>query len=201
MVAVLAQMCMLDYEMTPYLVLGLVFLGVMIFATMFVVRQGRLAGVGQLVVLLVVIRECRYILYPGMLVLTEQPYTQLTLVIFYNLVLAGLCLLILLFEHSRCRWTSIYCLVESLGMFIIEAYLLANQRLPLGIDYFMISLMVFMISLYTFVSLRLIFFGLKRICFALGKWLKGKKKKSMLRKSLNNFSSKSIRMKSFSKSK
>ncbi len=82
-------------------------------------------------------------------------------------------------------------------MLLIEIYMLVNQHLPLGTDYFMITLMAFMISLYTFVSLRLLYIGLRKVCFSLGKWLKNKYKKEFFKISVGAISRKNISTKRF----
>jgi hypothetical protein len=199
MVGVLAQMCLLSYAMAPYLMLALAFLGLLVSVTVLVVHQASKAGATWSMQILILLRESRYILYPGMLMLTEQPYTQLALIIFCNLLATFLSLRVLLLDHARHRFSALYGLIEALGMLLIEVYMLVNQHLPLGIDYFMIILMVFMVSLYMFVSLRLLFFRIRKFCLEIGKWLKDKRKKLISKTRIESIvSRKNINIKRFS---
>jgi hypothetical protein len=70
MVAVLAQMTLLTYEMVPYLTLSLFFLAIMVLVTVFVVYHTKQLVSSWAIPFLTVIRETRYILFPAMLILT-----------------------------------------------------------------------------------------------------------------------------------
>jgi hypothetical protein len=175
MVAVIAQMCLLTTNMAPFLALALAFLALMVSVTVFSIHTAREAGKSWALPLLTVFRETRFILYPAMLLLTEQPYAQLALLLAGNLLTLLLCLHSL---YHAFRWSLFYLIAESLAMLFIEAYLLANQRLPLGIDYVIIAIMATMVILYALVTLRLVFISVKKVCFSIGYWLKKKKKNS-----------------------
>jgi hypothetical protein len=173
MVAVLAQMYLLNLTMLPYLTLSLVFVAVMVLVTAFVIYNTKNVGRSWPIPFLAVLRETRYILFPAMLMLTEQPYTQLALLIIVNILTIILCVCALL-EDSRFKWSLGYLIVESVAILLIEFYMLTNMSLPLEADYFMISLMGIMVTVYAIVSIRLIVLGLKKMCIALAQLLKKK---------------------------
>jgi hypothetical protein len=134
-----------------------------------------------------------------MLLLTEQPSTQLSLLALSNLLTIPLCAYCA-YRHADFRWAGAYLLGESLCMLAVEVYLFSNRSLPLPVDWAMIAVVGLMVAVYALVTVRLIYLGAKKVCFNLGSFLKrrgGKAVKkdtmsSMNYSKINNFKARGI---------
>ncbi len=110
MASVLAQAYMLSYRQAPYLALALLFTGLVAFVTILVVATSKQTTLNPPFLMLAVLKESRYTLFPAMLLLTESPYTQTILLIAVNSLIILLCLLSVCF-YPCFRWARLYLIV------------------------------------------------------------------------------------------
>jgi hypothetical protein len=156
MTSVLAQVYLLNYNMVPYLTLALLFMTIVVFVTVFVITTAKDATRSLPILMLVVLKETRYIIFPAMLLLTESPFTQLILLIMVNTLTTLLCIYSVC--HYPCfKWAGLYLIVESVFMLLVELYLLVNRELQDYSDYVMIALMGAMIGLFGCVPQAVVF--------------------------------------------